>query len=106
MDWQPESEFVIPQPAEEVHYVWDPPPSPKETVLGDRGGLFAKKGGEWKLSEFDAPMSRKGRVASELLLRPRWEKRFDGEFDKCREWETRGKGGFEVPRSIPDLDAY
>jgi hypothetical protein len=31
MDWQPESELIIPQSAEKIYYIWDQDPAPTES---------------------------------------------------------------------------
>lgn len=46
MDWQPETEFIIPQPGEEIHYIWDPEPVSRQSDQNENSGISCEVGRE------------------------------------------------------------
>jgi len=60
MDWQPEAEFIIPQPVEDIHYIWDPVPVPRQSDQNDEAGISPEVGRGLRI-----PLQTRIRVASD-----------------------------------------
>jgi len=95
MDWQPESEVVIPQSTEKIHYIWDQEPAASESALTgeDRGSPEVGIG-----LGISIPIRR--RAASEgnnglgTGLRP----------VGLEEWRSPPRSDFAVPKTMPSPD--